>query len=90
MTFYTTNALNSRDFYPGLGERELSVQVKHADIFILWQAILLFIMQNRYLILNYIRYLIYYIIYKISDILYEISYINKISYILYQISYILY
>ena len=50
---------------------------------LLWQAILLFIMQNRYLI-YYIRYLI------LSDILYEISYINKIYYIAYQISYILY
>ena len=43
----------------------------------IWQAILLFIMQNRY---------------KISDIrvLYEISYINKISNVIYKISDMLY
>ena len=52
----------------------------------MWQAILLFIIQNR----HFIYYIRYHIIYKIFDILNEISYINKISYIPYQISYILY
>ena len=54
----------------------------------IWQAILLFIMECRYL-LYHIRYLIFYMRYLIYKIRYLI-YIYKISYLIYKISHIKY
>ena len=61
---------------------------------ILWQAVLLFIMQNRYLKyhqISYIEYKLFFLVYKISNILIQISYIlYYISFMLYKISCSLY